>query len=105
MGARCVGETLDIEYYYDTESFQLASTQTWLNQHEGQCGLILAQKQNITSSVSEETKKSEEQKRNMADSSSQEREQPGSHPEKRNTADSENLTSKSEDQSTSLDDI
>ncbi|KAI7797668.1 hypothetical protein IRJ41_019552 [Triplophysa rosa] len=106
MGARCVGETLDIEYYYDTESFQLASTQTWLNQHEGQWGLILAQKQDINPSVSEETKMSEEeQKSNMADSSSQKREQPGFHPEKRNTADSENLTSKSKVQSTSSDDI
>ncbi|KAA0713873.1 hypothetical protein E1301_Tti010026 [Triplophysa tibetana] len=95
----------DIEYYYDTESFRLASTQTWLNQHVSQWELIMAQKQNITSSLSEETKNSDEQKRNTADSSSQEREQPGSHPEKRNTADSENLTSKCEVQSTSSDDI
>ncbi len=43
MGVRCVRETLDVEHYYDTESFQLASTQTWLNQHNGQWGLILAE--------------------------------------------------------------
>ncbi len=45
MGTRCVRETLDVEYYYDTDSFQLASTQTWLNQHNGQWGLILAEEQ------------------------------------------------------------
>lgn len=86
MGARCVGETLDIEYYYDTESFQLASTQTWLNQHDGQWGLILAQAQ-------EDTNKSKD-----GDSSSQKKRE-------KHTAESENLTSESEVQSTSTDDV
>ncbi|NP_001116797.1 uncharacterized protein isoform X1 [Danio rerio] len=45
MGARCVMETSDVEYYYDTSSFQLASTQTWLFQHNGQWGLMLAEEQ------------------------------------------------------------
>lgn len=111
MGARCVGETFDMEYYYDTESFQLASTQTWLNQHEGQWGLILEQAQDITSTLSRETKMStlafasEKQKSNMADPSPVERfeadsafiDKPGIHPQndERFTAESENFTSKS----------
>ncbi|XP_026117463.1 uncharacterized protein LOC113096325 [Carassius auratus] len=59
MGARCVGETLDVEYYYDTDSFQLASTQTWLNQHNGQWGLILAEEQELNHTLSYNTKKLE----------------------------------------------
>ncbi|KTF76251.1 hypothetical protein cypCar_00026170 [Cyprinus carpio] len=55
MGARCVGETLDVEYYYDTDSFQLASTQTWLNQHNGQWGLILAEEQELNHTLSHDT--------------------------------------------------
>ncbi|XP_059379258.1 uncharacterized protein LOC132114890 [Carassius carassius] len=57
MGACCVGETLDVEYYYDTDSFQLASTQTWLNQHNGQWGLILAEEQELNHTLSYNTKK------------------------------------------------
>lgn len=57
MGARCVGETLDAEYYYDTDSFQLASTQTLLNQHNGQWGLILEEEQELNHAQSYDTKK------------------------------------------------
>ncbi|XP_051510071.1 uncharacterized protein si:dkey-191c17.2 [Myxocyprinus asiaticus] len=60
MGVRCVGETLDVEYFYDTVSFQLASTQTWLNQRNNQWGLILAEGQDFNHNQSEETGKYEE---------------------------------------------
>ncbi|XP_051949818.1 uncharacterized protein si:dkey-191c17.2 [Xyrauchen texanus] len=60
MGAHCVEETLDVEYFYDTESFQLASTQTWMNQRNDQWGLILAEGQDFNHNQSEETGKYEE---------------------------------------------
>ncbi|XP_073672384.1 uncharacterized protein [Paramisgurnus dabryanus] len=118
MSARCVGETIDVEYYYDTESFQLASTQTWLNQHKGQWGLILAQ------DLSEETKssevdlmQSEEKKSSTVGLSPEERlktdtgciKRPGSdcsdNEKIYSLAESKNLTAKSQVQGTSLDDI
>ncbi|XP_017540079.1 uncharacterized protein si:dkey-191c17.2 [Pygocentrus nattereri] len=43
MRAHCVEETTITECYYDTESFLLASTQTWLSQHDGHWRLILEQ--------------------------------------------------------------
>lgn len=61
MGVRSVGEILDVEYYFDTDSFQLASTQTWLNQHNGQWGLILAEERELNHSQSGDTKKSEDE--------------------------------------------
>ncbi len=74
MGVRCVRETLDVEYYYDTDSFQLASTQTWLNQHNGQWGLILAEKHELNHAQSYNTKMlaagySEEKKSKILNSS------------------------------------
>nr|XP_055023577.1 uncharacterized protein si:dkey-191c17.2 [Misgurnus anguillicaudatus] len=119
MSARCVGETIDVEYYYDTESFQLASTQTWLNQHKGQWGLIL------TLNLSEEETKSSEvnliqskqKKSSMVGLSPDERpktdtgcaKRPGSDcPESDeiySAAESKNLTAKSQVQGTSSDDI
>ncbi|RXN18370.1 hypothetical protein ROHU_026216 [Labeo rohita] len=82
MGARCVGETLDVEYYYDTDSFQLASTQTWLNQHNGQWGLILAEEQELNHAQSYHTKKleaghSEEKKSKILNSSHEEKSETG----------------------------
>ncbi|XDV48827.1 hypothetical protein PO909_018187 [Leuciscus waleckii] len=61
MGVRSVWETLDADYYYDTDSFQLASTQTWLNQHNGQWGLILAEERELNHFQSGDTKKSEDE--------------------------------------------
>lgn len=97
MGVHCVGETLDVEYYYDTDSFQLASTQTWLNQHNGQWGLILAEEQELNHAQSDDTKKSEvehfeEKKSKILISSPEERSATGAgfietssneHPEKK----------------------
>ncbi|XP_036435610.1 uncharacterized protein si:dkey-191c17.2 [Colossoma macropomum] len=45
MRAHCVEKTTITEHYYDTESFLLASTQTWLSQHDGHWRLILEQSQ------------------------------------------------------------
>ncbi|KAK2898754.1 hypothetical protein Q8A67_010172 [Cirrhinus molitorella] len=82
MGARCLGETLDVEYYYDTDSFQLASTQTWLNQHNGQWGLILAEEQELNHAQSYDTKTleaehSEEKKIKILNSSHEEKSETG----------------------------
>ncbi|KAL0186758.1 hypothetical protein M9458_018428, partial [Cirrhinus mrigala] len=82
MGARCVGETLDVEYYYDTDSFQLASTQTWLNQHNGQWGLILAEEQQLNHAQSYHIKKLEaghyeEKKTKILNSSHEEKSETG----------------------------
>ncbi|XP_051759846.1 uncharacterized protein si:dkey-191c17.2 [Ctenopharyngodon idella] len=78
MGVHCVGETLDVEYYYDTDSFQLASTQTWLNQHNGQWGLILPEEGELNHAQSDDTKKSkdehfEEKKSKILNSSPEEK--------------------------------
>lgn len=59
MGARCVAETSDVEYYYDTNRFQLASTQTWLYQHNGQWGLMLAEERETNHAQSDDNQKSE----------------------------------------------
>ncbi|XP_016304072.1 uncharacterized protein LOC107659582 [Sinocyclocheilus anshuiensis] len=82
MGARCEGETLEVEYYYDTDSFQLASTQTWLNQHNGQWGLILAEEQELNHTQSYNTKKletghSEEKRSKILNSSHDEKSETG----------------------------
>lgn len=78
MGVRCVGETLDVEYCYDTDSFQLASTQAWLNQHNDQWGLILAEEQELNHAQSYNTKTleagySEEKKSKILNSSHEEK--------------------------------
>ncbi|XP_067270770.1 uncharacterized protein si:dkey-191c17.2 [Pseudorasbora parva] len=109
MGVRCVGETLDVEYYYDTDSFLLASTQTWLNQHNGQWGLIQAEERELDHPQSDDTNKSEgehfeEKKSKMLNSLPEQRSATGSvciekssyrHPEK--------VMRKSQVQRTSLD--
>ncbi|XP_056320279.1 uncharacterized protein si:dkey-191c17.2 [Danio aesculapii] len=59
IGARCVTETSDVEYYYDTSSFQLASTQTWLYQHNGQWGLMLGEERETNHTHSDNNQKSE----------------------------------------------
>ncbi|XP_058641395.1 uncharacterized protein si:dkey-191c17.2 [Onychostoma macrolepis] len=109
MGARCVGETLDVEYYYDTDSFQLASTQTWLNQHNGQWGLILAEEQQLNHAQSYHTKKleaghSEEKKSKILHSSHEEKSETGAaFGETSSDECSEKVMSKSQVQRTSSD--
>lgn len=91
MGVSRVWETLDVEYYYDTDSFQLASTQTWLNQHNGQWGLILAEEQELNHFQKSEDEHFEEKKSKTLNSSPKERSATGAvlietssnkHPEK-----------------------
>ncbi|XP_066499344.1 uncharacterized protein si:dkey-191c17.2 [Hoplias malabaricus] len=45
LRSQCVEENTITEHFYDTESFLLASTQTWLSQKDGQWRLILEQSQ------------------------------------------------------------
>lgn len=103
MGVHSVGETLDVEYYYDTDSFQLASTQTWLNQHNGQWGLIMAEERELNHAQSDDAKKSEDVHFEEKDINSSPEERVAAFIETSSNEHPENKVYKSQVQRTSLD--